>query len=113
MATPAASEPITHSWRPRTISIPCTLPQAPRYPKIFWFARLTRRSTELHGGADAELLAATHDQIVRRDRDDSTVSSFMQAAPGVTTIDTSDLTLQGSVEAVLDQIASDLGRIRD
>lgn len=37
----------------------------------------------------------------------------MQAAPGVTTIDTSDLTLQGSVEAVLDQIASDLGRIRD
>ncbi|WP_084412455.1 (d)CMP kinase [Arsenicicoccus bolidensis] len=76
-------------------------------------ARLARRSTELHGNASTANVEATRDQIVRRDRDDSTVSSFMQAAPGVTTIDTSDLTLQGSVEAVLDQIASDLGRIRD
>ncbi|MCH8613008.1 (d)CMP kinase [Arsenicicoccus dermatophilus] len=76
-------------------------------------ARLRRRATELHGQASAESVAATRDQIVRRDRDDSTVSSFMTAAPGVITIDTSDLTLQGSVEAVLDEIASAMGRIRD
>ncbi|AKT51825.1 cytidylate kinase [Arsenicicoccus sp. oral taxon 190] len=76
-------------------------------------ARLRRRSTELHGTASAEAVAATRDQVVRRDRDDSTVSTFLTAAPGVTTIDTSDLTLAGSVEAVLDEIAAAMGRIRD
>src|SRR6185437_7163968 len=56
-------------------------------------ARLARRAAELHGQADAEALAATRDQVVRRDRDDSTVSSFMSAAEGVHTIDSSGLTL--------------------
>lgn len=67
-------------------------------------ARLRRRSTELHGTADAAALAATRDQIVRRDAQDSTVSSFMQAAPGVTVIDTSDLDFEQSVQAVLDAV---------
>mgnify|MGYP002652059307 CR=1 FL=1 len=40
-------------------------------------------------------------QIVDRDKADSTVSSFMSAADGVVTLDTSDLTFQQSVEAVL------------
>ncbi|MFK5583344.1 MULTISPECIES: (d)CMP kinase [unclassified Serinicoccus] len=64
-------------------------------------ARLSRRARELHGGAEAEHVAATRDQVVRRDRDDSTVSAFMDAADGVVTLDTSDLTLQETVGAVL------------
>ena len=64
-------------------------------------ARLARRTLELHGGTDADSLAATRDQIVRRDRDDSTVSQFITAADGVVTVDTSGLDLEGSVAAVL------------
>jgi len=67
-------------------------------------ARLTRRAKELHGEAGEASVAATHDQIVRRDRDDSTVSEFMHAAPGVTPLDTSDLDFLHSVEAVLDVV---------
>ena len=64
-------------------------------------ARLARRARELHGEAGHAAVTATHDQIVRRDRDDSTVSEFMRAAPGVTLVDTSDLDFEQSVEAVL------------
>lgn len=64
-------------------------------------ARLARRSTELHGAADAAAVAATRSQIVDRDRADSAVSEFTVAADGVTTIDTSHLDFDGSVEAVL------------
>ena len=64
-------------------------------------ARLARRATELHGEADAQAMAATHDQVVRRDRDDSTVSQFTTAADGVVTVDTSHLDFDGSVGAVL------------
>jgi cytidylate kinase len=67
-------------------------------------ARLARRAKELHGEAGHAAVSATHDQIVRRDRDDSTVSEFMQPAPGVTLVDTSDLDLQQSVEAVLEVV---------
>jgi CMP/dCMP kinase len=67
-------------------------------------ARLARRALELHGEADRAAVSATHDQIVRRDKDDSTVSQFMQAAAGVTPVDTSDLNFQQSVEAVLDVV---------
>lgn len=64
-------------------------------------ARLARRSKEVHGGVDESQLAATRAQIVDRDKADSTVSSFMTAADGVVTLDTSDLTFDQSVEAVL------------
>ncbi|ANS77814.1 Cytidylate kinase [Serinicoccus hydrothermalis] len=64
-------------------------------------ARLARRSTELHGGADADQVEATRDQIVRRDRQDSTVSAFMEAADGVVTLDTSELDFDQVVAAVL------------
>jgi cytidylate kinase len=64
-------------------------------------ARLARRSTELHGAADAAAVAATRSQIVDRDRADSAVSEFTVAADGVTTIDTSHLDFEGSVAAVL------------
>ncbi|WP_256795589.1 (d)CMP kinase [Terrabacter sp. Ter38] len=64
-------------------------------------ARLARRSTELHGAADADAVAATRSQIVDRDKADSAVSEFTVAADGVTTIDTSHLDFEGSVDAVL------------
>ena len=53
-------------------------------------ARLRRRSAELHGTVDAAAVEATRDQVVRRDRDDSTVSTFTEAAEGVAHVDTSE-----------------------
>jgi cytidylate kinase len=73
-------------------------------------ARLARRARELHGDADHAAVSATHDQIVRRDQDDSTVSQFMEPAPGVTRVDTSDLDLAQSVEAVLEVVGRHTGR---
>ena len=70
-------------------------------------ARLRRRSAELHGRTDASAVEATRDQVVRRDRDDSTVSTFTEAADGVVLVDTSDLDLEASVEAVLDVVAAE------
>ncbi len=64
-------------------------------------ARLARRGAELEARGDAQGAAAIHDQVVRRDRDDATVSSFHEAAPGVHGIDTSPLTFEESVAAVL------------
>jgi len=64
-------------------------------------ARLARRGSELEARGDAQGAAAIHDQVLRRDRDDSTVSNFHEAAPGVHGIDTSPLTFEESVAAVL------------
>ena len=72
-------------------------------------ARLARRSKELHGDAEAASVDATRSQVVDRDRADSTVSQFTVAADGVTTIDTSHLDLEGSVEAVLQVVAATRG----
>ena len=70
-------------------------------------ARLRRRSAELHGTVDEAAVEATRDQVVRRDRDDSTVSTFTEAAEGVALVDTSDLDFDESVEAVLDVVAAE------
>jgi cytidylate kinase len=64
-------------------------------------ARLRRRSLEVHGAADASDLDATRDQVLRRDRDDATVSQFHVAADGVVTVDSSELDLDQTVDAVL------------
>ena len=69
-------------------------------------ARLARRARELHGDAGHAAVSATRDQIVRRDQDDSTVSQFMEPAPGVTCVDTSDLDFPQSVQAVLDVVGT-------
>lgn len=61
--------------------------------------RMARRSKELGVAA-----ASTRTQIVDRDKADSTVSNFTTAADGVTTIDTSHLNFEESVQAVLDVI---------
>lgn len=67
-------------------------------------ARLARRARELHGSADAEAVAATRDQIVRRDADDSTVSSFQVAADGVLQLDSSHLDFEQTVTAVIEAV---------
>lgn len=64
-------------------------------------ARLSRRALDVHGVADAAALAATHDQVVRRDAQDATVAAFTEAAPGVRVIDSSDLTVEQTVDALL------------
>lgn len=64
-------------------------------------ARLRRRSLEVHGVVDDAAIDATRDQVLRRDRDDSTVAQFTVAADGVVVVDTSDLDFEGSVDAVM------------
>ncbi|GAA3389660.1 (d)CMP kinase [Cryptosporangium minutisporangium] len=68
-------------------------------------ARIARRARELHGTDDAAALAATHAQVVTRDARDSTVVDFLVAADGVVEIDTSALTFDQVVDAVLDVVA--------
>ena len=72
--------------------------------------RLERRARELHGHADEHAIAATHDQVVRRDRDDSTVSQFVSAADGVVTVDSSALGFEQVVEVLLTLVEARTGR---
>jgi len=58
--------------------------------------RIARRSAELAPGA-----ASTADQLRERDRRDAQVVDFMTAAPGVTTIDSTDLDFDQTVDAVV------------
>jgi cytidylate kinase len=67
-------------------------------------ARLARRALEVHGSDDAAAIAATRDHVVRRDAQDSTVADFLEAGEGVTVVDSSDLTFEQTVQAVLDVV---------
>lgn len=58
--------------------------------------RIARRSAELAPGA-----ATTAEQLRERDRRDAQVVDFMVAAPGVTTIDSTHLDFDGTVQAVI------------
>lgn len=60
-------------------------------------ARVARRSAEL--GERVGLDQVT-DQVIRRDRDDSTVAAFHNAAPGVTVIDSTHLTLTEVIDRI-------------
>lgn len=71
-------------------------------------ARLARRALEVRGSADAAAIAATRDEVVRRDADDSTVSQFMTAQDGVTTVDSSSLSIDAVVDAVISLIPEDM-----
>ncbi len=64
-------------------------------------ARLARRALEVHGTDDADAVEATRDLVVGRDAVDSTVATFTEAAEGVTVVDSSNLTLEQTIEAVL------------
>jgi CMP/dCMP kinase len=72
-------------------------------------ARLARRALEVHGRADADAVARTHDEVLRRDRDDATVSSFHTAADGVVTVDSSRLDLDETVGVVLELVERSTG----
>lgn len=69
-------------------------------------ARLARRAAELHGAVDRSAVEATRDQVLRRDADDATVSSFHSAAEGVHTVDSSTLTFDETVQVVLELVAA-------
>jgi CMP/dCMP kinase len=69
-------------------------------------ARLARRALDVHGSDDSQSLAATRDQVVRRDADDSTVAAFHDAAEGVKVIDSSAQTVDETVAAVLALVPS-------
>lgn len=71
-------------------------------------ARLARRALEVRGTADAQAIAATRDEVVRRDKDDSTVSEFMTAQDGVTTIDSSAMGIDDVVQAVISLVPGNL-----
>jgi cytidylate kinase len=60
-------------------------------------ARVARRQAELGDKVDA---AQVTDQVIRRDRDDSTVAQFQAAAPGVRVIDSTELNLAEVIEAI-------------
>lgn len=61
-------------------------------------ARVARRSAEVAGKASE---AEVTDQVLRRDRDDSTVSNFTEAAEGVTVIDSTFLTPDEVVDRII------------
>jgi cytidylate kinase len=61
-------------------------------------ARVARRHAEL---TDHELdVDDVHDQVIRRDRDDSTVAQFESAAPGVHVVDSTSLSLEEVIETI-------------
>ena len=66
--------------------------------------RMRRRAAELGLEDSVETRARMSDQVLRRDRDDSTVSQFIHAADGVTTIDTTGLPIDAVVEQVLELV---------
>jgi cytidylate kinase len=72
-------------------------------------ARLARRALEVHGSADAEAMQATRDQVLRRDADDSSVTSFQTAADGVLLLDSSGLSFEQTVQTVLDAVTLQVG----
>nr|WP_174257938.1 (d)CMP kinase [Phytoactinopolyspora alkaliphila] len=72
-------------------------------------ARLARRAHELHGSAAAAAVDATRDEVVRRDADDSTVARFLEAADGVDVVDSSHLSLDETVGAVLELVEKRTG----
>jgi CMP/dCMP kinase len=69
-------------------------------------ARLARRALEVHGTDDDDAIAATRDHVVRRDAQDSTVADFLAAGEGVTVVDSSDLSFEETVQALLDLVTA-------
>ncbi|MCL3777482.1 MULTISPECIES: bifunctional cytidylate kinase/GTPase Der [unclassified Actinomyces] len=66
--------------------------------------RLARRAGDLEAAGKDVDAAALRDQVLRRDRDDATVSQFLTAPEGVTLVDTSDMDLPETIEHVIDLI---------
>ena len=62
-------------------------------------ARVARRQAELGEKATS---AEVTDQVIRRDRDDSTVAAFTDAADGVVVVDSTYLNLSEVIEVIVD-----------
>ncbi|MGD8213681.1 (d)CMP kinase [Propionibacteriaceae bacterium Y1814] len=60
-------------------------------------ARIRRREAELAGAATTD---EVHDQVVRRDRDDATVSEFATPADGVQLVDSTHLSLAQVIDTI-------------
>ncbi|QWW20664.1 (d)CMP kinase [Schaalia sp. 19OD2882] len=73
-------------------------------------ARLRRRTLELFGDDTPEHVEQVRAQVEERDRADSTVSEFLEPAPGVHVIDSSTLGIDEVVQAVIDLVDADLLR---
>jgi len=69
-------------------------------------ARVARRRAELGEKADHHSVT---DQVIRRDRDDSTVAEFHAAAPGVTVIDSTHLNLEEVIEEICALVDANAG----
>jgi len=69
-------------------------------------ARVARRQAELGNRIDHD---AVTDQVIRRDRDDSTVAQFTDAAPGVTVVDSTELTLDQVIDVICDLVPERAG----
>ncbi len=67
-------------------------------------ARVARRHAELGEHIDG---AAVTDQVIRRDRDDSAVAQFHSAAPGVTVVDSTFLSLDQVIEQICALVPAD------
>lgn len=67
-------------------------------------ARMRRRAEELRIADDPDARERMEDQVLRRDREDSTVSEFTTAADGVSLIDTTELDLEQVLARVLDLV---------
>nr|WP_269449792.1 (d)CMP kinase [Auraticoccus cholistanensis] len=61
-------------------------------------ARVARRQAELGERVDTEQVT---DQVLRRDRDDSTVAAFTEAADGVTLVDSTHLSLDEVIDTIV------------
>jgi cytidylate kinase len=64
-------------------------------------ARVARRKSELGGQVPDD---DVHDQVIRRDQDDSTVAQFHDAAPGVTVVDSTFLSLEQVIDRICDLV---------
>jgi cytidylate kinase len=69
-------------------------------------ARLARRALEVHGSDDDDAIEATRDHVVGRDEQDATVADFLEAGEGVTVVDSSDLSFEETVDAILDLVSA-------
>jgi cytidylate kinase len=66
--------------------------------------RLQRRSKEL----SADSAGTVVNQVSKRDENDSKIVDFMNAAPGVTLVDSSDLDFDQTVSVMIAQVKADL-----
>ena len=65
----------------------------------------------MHGSDDDAAIAATRAQVLHRDARDSTVVDFQTAADGVVRLDTSALTFDEVVDAVLQLVVARAGAV--